>query len=245
VVWAGLLQRYEADLGRARKSGNPRRYGELWREVYLYMVLACPAGYSPRVWDKAYRHALIDEFFVPMTVAKNFDKPWRGLWSRYRDATPEWQADETATLESTLRIYQLFAEMTVMEAEIIERIGAMDAHPDGMDAQLWCRIQSKGWVRDTLEVMRPADQERLVRHAGLEQEFMEVPEIATERRCCGHCGHPLLVPAGAQRSVCESCGQVLNVGAPAACCPGCGATISLPVAAASGRCFHCELILSA
>ncbi len=245
VVWKGLLQRYGGEMKEARLAGDRARYRALWREFMIYMVVGCPVAFSPRVWDARYRQAYIDGFDVPVTTAKNFNRTWRQRYEAHSEleSAMVWREDDTIALDDALAHLRRYDALVRAEAKLAVHIGAMARHPDKIDAARWVSIKRRDWMRDSLSALRPDDAAELVRRAGMEADFFELPAPDTATRRCGRCGNPRLIAAGASRVLCDRCGFILDAEAPSLPCPRCKADIILPVGAPHGQCHHCNLTI--
>jgi LSD1 subclass zinc finger protein len=143
-------------------------------------------------------------------------------------------------LGDILALYAIARASWEHEAGLFDRAGLFAHHPDGYDASMYLYINASTFVRPWLAVLSDADQHQLLSATGVMCDYIPAPRVAFSPCGCGHCGRQFQVPAGAQRMVCESCGQVLEVGQRQFSCRQCGAPLSLPAGGTDVVCGACN-----
>jgi hypothetical protein len=226
-----------APLARAFADGDREAYERITRWQSEVSTEICPAAYSPRIRDPAYRRALIDGVIVPWAVATRFDPAARELGARVGGA--QRRALHRPDLPAVLDLLSCSRALWQVEGELLERVGVFAAHPDRLDPGLYLYLNASTFVRPWLALLGAADQTALLEAAGVACDYVAVPAIEFADLGCGQCGQRLPVPIGAVRCVCESCGFVLDLAGRAFHCAGCGARVGLPAGAREARCGHC------
>jgi len=232
------LDRVTRDQLRQAAAANDRvEYARISRWRSLVSAEICPAAYSPRIRDPDYRRAFVDDLIVPWTVATRFDAAAREHGMRVEEA--QQIAIHRPRLEPIMTLLERSQRLWEIEGELLEREGIFAAHPDGLDRSLYLYVNASGFVRPWLAFLREPDQETLLAAAGVACEYIAMPPVDFAARSCGQCGDRLMIPEGAQRFVCESCGFILEAHDRAFACAQCGGTVCLPRAATAATCGFC------
>ena len=238
------LQQQVAPLqAQAKATGDRETYGQTLRQLFDMHMRACPASYSPRIGDPAYRAALLD-YTVATQLEAAFDAEARGRQAAMEQAvgslrwtggfgTPRRVESQSFwTLVGTLKT---FLQRGSQLAE-----PHLDGHPDQPTQAIMDGISASAFVQGWLPYLDEPDQQKVIAEMGLGGEYIPVTPVGTTERHCGSCGKPAPVVAGAQHVVCECCGRVIDVSRPEISCTNCGAPLSIPLGAARSACPHCS-----
>ena len=224
-------------LRAAFAAGDRDEYGRIARWRSEVSTEICPAAYSPRIRDPAYRRRFIDDVLVPWTVAMRFDPEARQAGLEVQDA--QRRAEHRRGLPAVMELLHASQRLWQIEAALLEREGVFAAHPDGLDRALYLYVNASGFVRPWLAFLGNAQQQQLLTAAGVACEYIAMPSVNFAARSCGHCGQRRSIPADALRFVCESCGTILEAGQRAFSCTQCGASVCLASDASEAQCGHC------
>lgn len=217
-----LLAQMTPRLDAARKHGDRIAYLDCQVRLYGAHVEACPASYSPRVGDPAYREAIVS-FYAGTCTISGFDPGMRQHQDRVDAAVSAlaWEGPMNAlkARPSTFwRMCDAVLAQTEASLALLVRDGILDRHPDGVTPTLQAQISHSMFVQGWLPYLREADAERLLDRTGLRGEYGECPEPRTFARFCSSCGADLPIAPGARRVLCETCG-LYTAAFP---CPHCG-----------------------
>ncbi len=213
----------------AFEANDKAEYARILNWKNGLMMEVCPKVYSPRIGDPQYRQRLLEGVLVPQGVETRFDEPYV-LAGRAVSAANE-QANATLganglNLQRVLEALQISLSLFAIEADILERVGVFERHPDGLDKELFLYINRSCFVRPWLGYLSGTDGDQLLAAAGVKAEYMSAVEVDLVTRGCGQCGAKVLTPPSATTSMCESCGHMLSK---QVCgCPKCGARIGVP-----------------
>jgi hypothetical protein len=225
----------------AFRAKDVQTYGRLIRWRHEVMMEVCPEGFSPRIRDPEYRRRMLDEVIVPEVIATRFDDRRRELFHRATRADEA--AQEARSRPSLLHALDAQRALWERDAELLEAAGVFARHPDEVDAGRYLYMSASVWVRAWLGVVGEAEGYALLDAAGVATEYAEVEPPPLSDLGCGQCGAQHLVPSGAERRVCESCGHTLDVAGKTVACGSCGASIALPAQPSttlSHACSYCD-----
>ncbi len=244
-AWQSLMTGYREELRAAREANDPGRLARLWREFYTYCTLMCPAACSPRQRDPAWRRAVVDGYLVPIAVAKSFDAAWGEAVRDVERAEDAIERDAAGRVRwpGLLAVLRLWERALALEAALAERGGLFAAHPDGLERELFLRVNRAELARKWLGQVDAEGGRALVEELQLQRELIELPAATGGVHQCGVCGSAVPILAGAREVLCETCGWVLDARAVSVRCPSCAAPVALAVGARAGRCSHCDLVV--
>ncbi|MCC7536705.1 MAG: hypothetical protein IT379_10850 [Deltaproteobacteria bacterium] len=228
---------------QARARGDHQTYRQTLYQLFDAHLRACPASYSVRLGDPAYRAALL-EFMVNTELEAAFDPEseaklqqmnqairaiqwYGGFGSPRRVSPPSFWALTAATLAYQDRRLEL------MKAHA-------HTHPDSPTVGILRSLAMSTYAQGWLPYLEKPDQDRLLSELGLSGEYIPVPQVQTHARHCGNCGNTASVATGAQRVVCERCGHLMDTRAAEIPCKGCGSPLSMPYGAPRFHCPHCR-----
>ncbi len=224
-------------LARAFREDDRQEYARVltWRQEVSLEV--CPAAYSPRIGDPAYRRRFLLDLAVPWALTTRWDERWMQLSGAFDEAAARVQ--EGPTLARITALLDRGQATWEREVDLLRREGLFEAHPDRYDADLFLHINRSTFVRPFLAVLGERDQASLLDRAGVRAEYAAAPAVRFEERGCGHCAARLQIPDGATRTMCEFCGFVLETGTRSFACRSCAAPISMPARATEAACAFC------
>jgi hypothetical protein len=246
AIWRELLARHGAALAAAKVSRDEAGLRATFRAMHEAMTLECPAKYSPRIHDAAYRAQVI-EVEAEMAVVSELDDEAQRLTASCADATRALQA---SLVPGVLRVpaapfWAMVATLGPLQRHVTRTLdarGLLARHPDRLTPELHARIGTSVMVQSFLPFLDDADAAKLLADTGLAAEYVPVPDVALEARACGGCGATLEVAPGAARVVCDFCGRRVEVGAPAIACPTCDARVSVAIGVSA--CPYCATLLT-
>lgn len=246
AVWRELLARHASSLEAARSDGDEAGLRAIFRGMHDAMTIECPAKYSPRIADEAYRREIV-AIEAEMTVVSELDPETQRLGAICQAANEALQASLTP---GVLRVpgapfWAMFDALTPMQRHVtglLDARGLLASHPDRLTPELHRRIATSVTVQSFLPFLDDADAERLLAETGLAADYVPVPDVALEAHACGGCGATLEVAPGARRVVCDYCGRRVDVGAPAIECPSCAAHVALADGATT--CPYCATLFA-
>ncbi|MBI2892622.1 MAG: hypothetical protein HYY06_03660 [Deltaproteobacteria bacterium] len=228
---------------RAKVARDRETYRQTLAQLFDMHMRACPASYSPRLGDPAYRAAILDytvatyldAAFDPEAQARQaaMDGAVRGLRWSGGFGTP--RRVERQSFQALVASFKAFLERSSQLSE-----PHLDRHPDQPTRAIIDGIASSAFVQGWLPYLAEPDQEALIREMGLGGEYVPLTPVDTTDRHCGSCGQPSPVVARAERVVCESCGHTIDVSRPEIQCTSCGAPLSIPIGATRHACPHCR-----
>ncbi|MCK5795644.1 MAG: hypothetical protein KAI47_00560 [Deltaproteobacteria bacterium] len=260
-VDATLNQASGKKLRAAFEAGDKAEYARILRWRNEVAIEVAPEGYSPRIGDPEYRQTLIEKVLVPWQVATRFDANYMAL-SKEVDAASEVAIEKVTKYigklnmgsdpesEKMLRrketcrtkilaLLKVSRKLWQLEGAILEREGIFAAHPDSFTRELFMRTNASNFVRPWLGMVPGDVGEELLNAAGVRDEYIKGPAVEMEKRGCGQCGRKLEIPKGAERMVCEGCGQVLDLKNRTFPCPQCGAGLAVSTKATQMLQYHC------
>jgi len=204
----------------------------------------CPASYSPRLGDPAYRTTLLDYMAEQYTLMV-FEKNIYDLYKKLNKAIQkiEWKiapAGYQVESKSFWRLFETFQDHTEQLLALSEKNGLLDQHPDQPTRELTGILSNSIFAEGWLPYLSKEDAARLLKTADLEGEYIEAPPVDLRNRRCGQCGGDLPTAEGASRVLCENCGFLLDVAGSEIPCDSCGSSFSLPEGSAHVNCPYCE-----
>lgn len=204
----------------------------------------CPASYSPRIGDPAYREALL-AYQVAYIADAELD-PDVSRASKAVDVAAHrlaWIPGPNGTrlvrTDTFVTLWHSFRESTRVNERLIGGRDITAGHPDSPSADLLRRMGDSIFVQAWLPVLDPATAAGLLAEAGLKTEYEPVPDVPLHDRRCAQCAATVQVPEGARRAICESCGHALDVEHPIFC-PHCGGPLAFPAGKTAGACAYCQ-----
>ena len=228
---------------QARARGDQQTYRHTLYQLFDAHLRACPASYSVRLGDPAYRTALLD-FMVAIELEAAFDPDAVAKMQQMNQAIRgiQWYGGFGSPRRVTPQSFWLLTAATLAYQD--RRIELMkkhvDRHPDAPTTGILRSLAMSTYAQGWLPYLEKPDQDRLLAEIGLSGEYIEVPNVATQPRHCGNCGNTGPVVAGAQRVVCERCGHLMDTRAAEIPCKGCGSPLSMPFGVARFNCPHCR-----
>ena len=251
----------------AKRRGDQGEYCRLQRALFEVHMQGCPASYSPRIGDPAYREAMLDYTSKYYTLLA-FDDEIEAANAVLTQATAalEWlERKPGAVIElpaalddyreliaaasaavqcesgSFWRFFQAFEAHNRLCTAKAQASGLLETYPDEVDAEKIGRTSFSIFTEAWMPYLSGRDQARLLEQTGLAAEYREVDDRGLQQRHCGKCGATRQIPeAGAHTVVCESCGHKLDVGSAELACGGCGGPVSVPRGFESFPCPYCR-----
>jgi hypothetical protein len=238
------LQNYlRPKLESARRAGDRAALAAAHRELFDLHMRDCPATYSHRIGDPAYRAALLDRTvhgqlareLDPRCVAADLavDTAVKRLsWDHQPDGA-KCRADSFWAMYDAVVV----ADLTVKE--IVRALPEVAPDPDETPPELIGIIRDSIIVQAWLPYLDEATADALLARTGLRPEYETLDDPALVAQHCGYCGAARQVPEGAHQAVCDACGHVGALGTPARC-THCAAPILFPVRRTTTSCGHCK-----
>ena len=223
----------------AIERGDRAALAELVRWETEVGAEVSPGEFSPRIRDPGYRRRLIEDVIVPWSLAVAFAPEHRAALHAYEELLDHTRRDPR--IERVLALHAFARRSWELDVAMLEREGILARHPDEYDRDLFLYLNASVFVRPWLAVLSDADQERLLIAAGVRCDYVAAPVVRFDPCGCGMCGAQHHAPADATRTLCESCGHILELAARSFPCAGCGARVSLPVGASEAKCGYCEV----
>lgn len=247
-AYEALYAQLSPQLEAARKAGDAQRCVELQTKLFTAWVEACPASCPPRIGDVRYRKSYVD-YMAGAAAATDLDAEWQKLAIEVRMAMARlvFVGPPTAQKVRADVFWPLFdavRRQTARGMDLYEAAGILDRHPDHPSAELQTRLTWSVFAQGWLRFLPDMDGQKLLAETGLEGEYEDVPDVATEGRHCGHCGGAFRAVPNARKVVCESCGYRVDVGTAELPCGQCGGRISLPEGEARTACPFCQTMVS-
>lgn len=227
----------------AFKANDKAEYARILHWKNGLMMDVCPNVYSPRIGDPQYRKRLLEGVLVPQGVETRFDEQYvlaaREVSAANHQANASF-GQKGLDLQRVLEALQCSLSLFAIEADILERVGVFERHPDGVDKELFLYISRSCFVRPWLGSLSGSDADQLMTAAGVRAEYKSAVDIDLVSRGCGHCGANVLTPPSGKASMCESCGHMLSKRVFS--CPKCGAGIGVPAETLSQelKCGFCN-----
>ena len=228
---------------QAKTAGDRDAYAASNNRVFSKHMEACPASYSPRLGDPAYRSAVL-EYTVKSYTNCAFDDRASNLESIMQDAvkhlkwTGGFGSARQVSTESLMTLIAAFCAHQERWFEVNEAI--LGTHPDQPSASLLKSIGGSAFAQGWMPYVDGAGQEQMIERLGLGGEYIEPVDVETSERHCGGCASVLAVVEGARKVICESCGRMNNVKEPEIACIACSSPLSRPFGVPSFSCPKCE-----
>ncbi len=240
--YEAMLAALAPQLAAAHAAGDPHALAHLHRQIFDQHMTECPASYSPRLGDPAYRAALLERT-VHAQVIRELDPACRAADQAVSAAVQAlvWvqRGGPRARPDTFWAMYEaIVAADTVTQAAVRARPSGV-ADPDDTPPELTARMRDsivvQAWSRYLDDDVVP----QLLARTGLRAEYDTVASPPLVACPCTHCGASREVPHGAVRTICEDCGWTVQLGTPAFC-GYCGARIVFPVGTEIVSCAHCK-----
>ncbi len=224
----------------ARLAGDMTRYTECQRELFSLHAEACPASYSPRIGDPAYREAIAN-YLATMQTISAFDEETMQLSEEMGKAmrTLRWVGTKVRS-DTFWKLFDTYRKHSETVLSKCEEMGEFENHPDEVSRELAARIGYSVLAQGWLPHLAEEDSERLLAVTNLGGEYANLKDPELIKRHCGNCGGDLPVVEGARRVLCEACGFRVDVTAAEISCQECGAPISPPDGAGTQSCPYCN-----
>ena len=253
-----LHERLSGKLEARREKGDKEGYRALQRKLFTAHVKACPAAYSPRIGDPAYRSALIEYMVELRSVSHAMTDATAALQWKERSSGEKSQPAHGDNTAEILEVIAQVASMTQVKSSFFWRFfdaydaftkqcvvkqaaaGLVETYPDEVEPAQLLTTSYSIFAEAWLPYLAPKDQELLLSRTGLASEYREVAPPSAVKRNCGACGARVTAVKGARCVVCEECGYKLEMARPDAECSNCAATLSIPSGKSHFICPYCQ-----
>jgi len=248
-LYRALVHRLSSDLESARASGDAAALGESYRQIYGYLMTECPANYSPRIRDPAYRDAMLARS-VHAQVIRELDPACKEADGAVSAAVRKLEYDNLGGGMNRVRGPSFWVMYeAIVRADAVVRAAVLavpepcpdpDATPPALSAIMRDSIVVQAWS----PFLDEATVAELLERTGLREEYDEIDDPTMLPTPCRACGAARESPTGAGRVVCEQCGMIDELGR-AGYCGMCGGPIRFGVGATSVTCVHCNAVIDA
>jgi LSD1 subclass zinc finger protein len=245
TVFHRLIAGVQAPMEQAKAQGDREGYRALYRQVFSQWIQECPMAVSPRAKSEAgFREQLV-AYMAECAVTKDLDPRQAPLDARMAQLVAS--LTRVPTPGGAWMVYggfweyaELFKQQMEMTYALIheKEVDAMD--PDNAPPGVALRMEYSTFCQGWLPHLSPADGDRLLKFYKLDAEYDDVQPQQTDLHKCGGCGAELHTLAGAQKVVCETCGNTIDISSGAVACGKCGAELSLPVSVNHVLCPYCN-----
>lgn len=247
-AYEAMVRRKQPELDRARASGDRQAYERAQIEIFDAYVSACPAACPPRIGDPRYRKRWV-EWTARSQTLQDLDptvheamtamqaKVATLKWDRSNPFQPKVDPGSFAELLDAVMDHQRAG------ADLVEREGLLDSHPDPVTPQLMRRMGLSAMVQGWMGYLPPEEVSPLLAITGLEDEYDQVRPTSSLGGTCPHCSAPITAVQGAMRVLCEACGNMVGISEGTLPCHGCGAPVELPRFDDSFQCPSCDALL--
>ena len=238
-----LVDRLDAKLEAARKSGDRDALAAAHRAVSDRVMTDFVHGYSPRIRDPKYREAMLART-VHAAVVTELDPGCQAANAKLATAGAGLEYDivgEAVTVKAKT-FWRLFDAMVAAQAAsraALVNTPHVVPDPDDTTPELSAKMLDSAMAQTWLNLLDHATGQELLARTHLQAEYEEVPDPILHDTPCSHCSAILRTPAGARQAVCESCGHVAVLGQ-AAFCGFCGAPIAFAAGADATSCGSCK-----
>ena len=242
-----LVAQVRPEQERAKAAGDRDAYRATLVKVFDAHMGACPASYSPRIGDPAYRQATLD-FTVDTYLDAAFDPEAQQLEEAMTAATKalQWQHGFGTTHAIPGPFFELVDAWSAYNDRFVAlcepRLGS---HPDRPPLSLLHATGASAFAQGWLPFLHKPEQEQLIERLGLDGVYQTAEPPDLEERHCGSCGAQMDVVQGAKRVVCMGCGHLEDVSKPEITCTSCATTVSIPWGKARFACPSCDAELRA
>lgn len=234
------LQAYlRPKLESARRAGDRLALHAAHRELFDMLMRDCPANYSHRIGDPAYRAVVLDRT-VHATLARELDARCIAADAAVDVAVKRLSWDGArCRADSFWAMYDAVVEADRVTKDVMRALPEVAPDPDDTPPTVAANMRDSIIVQAWLPYLDERTGEALLARTGLRAEYVTIEDPELVRQHCGHCGAPRQVPAGAMQAVCDFCGHVGELGTPGHC-THCGASILFPVCRTITSCTHCK-----
>lgn len=88
------------------------------------------------------------------------------------------------------------------------------------------------------KTLSETDFMKLAKMFGLDNQYIEIPEVITKEISCGCCSSKIIIPEESKMTICETCGNKIDVSTNAISCQNCGSSFTASAGNAS-KCDYC------
>jgi DNA-directed RNA polymerase subunit RPC12/RpoP len=246
TVYHRLTAPLQADLARAKATGDRDAYRALQYDIFRQWLELCPQAASPRArTDLEFRERLIT-YFVESTVTKDMDPEQQQLDARMATMIASLQRIPTPggawmVAGDFWPMAALWKHQMDLAYAAIRDTGVAAIDPDDPPPGVAVRMEYSTFCQAWLPHLSGADGQRLLAEFGLTGDYTKVVPQPTEVHRCGSCGSDLRSVVGARVIVCESCGHQVDIAGGDVPCRNCGAPLTYPVAVNRLNCPFCKI----
>lgn len=230
----------------AKRSGRFDQLVGAYTKLYEAHVADCPAAYSPRIADPAYRRAIVA--YSAMRDAARHSDPKAiacenelGRVSRtmfYVDR-PE---GRFVRPDRFFAVLEAFLPLQARIDELLVASGALSVHPDAAPKPLLDKIGRSTFVQAWMPALDDETGKVALEKTGLADHYESIPDVPITHRACPTCGVDVPIAQGAHAVLCENCGTLVGAGRTARC-SGCGGGFVVPNDASSIGCPYCGRVV--
>jgi hypothetical protein len=220
-------------------AGDREAYRQSVLRVWEQHMALCPAAYSPRIGDPAYRQRLLHYLGIVDTEI-GFDAEARPLEQAVAHARNAFPRQPGPPVHPHVLAQLVSAKKATLDRVMTIMAPHLHLHPDESTPELARAIMSSTFVQAILPFLDPPRQQWLIHELGLGGEYAPIAAVQTTERHCGTCGGVVTCASGATRVLCESCGHFNDVSRAEIACPECGGHASLPVGTHVFACPSCR-----
>lgn len=230
-------------LAEARKTHNKELFIETQLQMHKTEFELYPERFGPKGKQKAFRDKYLQYYSDLYNETINDEYFTRIEKYSQIDASKLKYTVENGRLKYEINddFFKFFDENLNIIKEGFENWDSLDSlknHPEG-EVIRNKDFMFKNSVYLMLQIYNNNEVEALVKHFGLENSFVEIPDVALTEITCKTCNTKLNVPENSDSVVCENCGCVNQVQTGLLKCLNCSATYN-PVE--SKACPYCGSI---
>lgn len=247
--WPPKVQTYMdllQEIGPAIERKDATAYIDLSVKLLDTQMDLFPRTYSPKVKIHDYRTKYL-HFYHKFLAERNskgvlFPDPKDGerfaeLQSRITQEMvnhqPKWQYDEH--LEA---YFDAISDFSKKSSDQMMEYDCLQYYPEEVD-EGYSEIIYKQTIYGYTKLLDKETFKKVTEYLGLQTEYEDLAPPEMEVRDCGGCGHPLNVPSGAEKMICESCGNLNLLQTGKITCMNCGAGMSVDEAKNKNECDYC------
>lgn len=240
-------QKLEASIKKAIKNNDLKEYKKLIIKQTQNTMKVYPKMYTPRIKDENFKKKYLD-FIVKTSIEYTFNKNLQKLteeqnsWHRniqYFEQGGRYIAESL----SFRKLYAAFCKLTKASNKEFETKGFFNLYPEKITSSIWNRIRISEFIQIWIPYLTDEDKAYILKESGLKGDYHEYKSILSAVRHCGLCGNKLKVPNGAVKTLCESCGRIIDVSMPEINCPSCGTYLSIPEGKVQVQCPACNTVV--
>jgi len=247
--WPDNVQKYMdigQQMGPAMAEENAEDFIRLSVEMHELEMDLFPDRFAPKMKIANYRQDYM-AFFQKFTEDRVHD----GFFAKNKvihekltalaanitqvmvDHKPNWQYDEN--LEAYFDCVSAYGKKSSEEAM---EYPSMALYPEKVDAS-YADLMQKQMINGFTTLLDGETFKKVMIYLGLQDEYEDLAPPATDIQNCGGCGSDINVPEGAEKMVCEFCGNLNLVKSGNISCMNCGGEMTPDDAQVKNECSYC------